>query len=86
MAALFEKLVLDIGKPIRIEPAAFIRKVYFSPDDMKLLVAFTKLKELRIFGMHESFQSVIWKTVFRNTTDKGMSVLDLQMATPPLVS
>jgi hypothetical protein len=57
-----------------------------SQEDMMPLVEFTKLRELRIFGMRDTCQSVIWEAVFRNEADdKGMHVLDLQMAEKPLV-
>ena len=80
-----EKLVVDIGKPVHLDPTDFNRETYISQDSMKPLTTFTKLKELRLFGMQDSFQGIIWETVFHNEADEGIHVLDLQMAVRPLV-
>jgi hypothetical protein len=44
-----------------------------------------KLKELRLFRVHDSVQSIVWETVFRNTSKGGIRVLDVQMAAAPIV-
>lgn len=80
------KLVLDLGQPIRIEQDGDIEyKSYLSQHMMKSLVQQTELQELRLFRMHDSMQAVIWETLFRNTSESGMRVADLQMAAEPLV-
>lgn len=80
------KLIIDISRPIGVDQHDSKRNKYISQEGMKSLVEFTKLRELRIFGMRDTFQSVIWEAVFRNEADdKGMHVLDLQMAEKPLV-
>jgi hypothetical protein len=66
----------------------FNRPSYLDQESIRPLTHFTKLQELRIFGMRDSFQGVIWETVFRNDADfegKSMRVLDLTMASPPIV-
>jgi hypothetical protein len=79
------KLVVDISHPIIVSPDSH-RAMHIPPDDMKPLISLTKLRELRIFGMRDSCQCIIWETVFRNEAeDKGMHVLDLRMAGAPLV-
>jgi hypothetical protein len=80
------KLILDLGQPVRLQQDAKNEyKSYITSAEMKLLVQQTKLKELRLFRMHDSFQSIYWETVFRNTSETGMRVLDLEMAAPPIV-
>jgi hypothetical protein len=81
-----KKLIIDVSHPIDIDHNNPLHKMYMSQDSMRLLIEFTKLRELRVFGMRDTFQSIIWETVFRNEADdKGMHVLDLQMAEKPLV-
>ncbi|KAF2691997.1 hypothetical protein K458DRAFT_438286 [Lentithecium fluviatile CBS 122367] len=80
------KLIIDVGRPVRVDQHNPYHKKYISQESMKPLVEFNKLRELRIFGMRDTFQSIIWEAVFRNEADdKGMHVLDLQMAEKPLV-
>lgn len=80
------KLVLDLGQPIRIERDGDIEyKSYITQTDMRPLVQQTELKELRLFRMHDSMQSVVWETIFMNVSESGMRVADLQMAAEPLV-
>ncbi|KAL1796895.1 hypothetical protein ACET3X_005435 [Alternaria dauci] len=80
------KLTLDLGQPVRLEQDGTKEyRSYITPAEMRPLVQQTKLKELRLFGMHDSLQSVYWETVFRNTSEIGMRVLDLSMAAPPIV-
>jgi hypothetical protein len=80
------KIVLDLGQPVRLQQVGKHEyKSYITPAEMKPLVQQTKLRELRLFGMHDSLQSVYWETVFRNTSETGMRVLDLNMAHPPIV-
>ncbi|KAG9187730.1 hypothetical protein G6011_05601 [Alternaria panax] len=80
------KLVLDLGQPVRLQQDGKNEyKSYITLAEMKPLVQQTKLEELRLFGMHDSFQSIYWETVFRNTSKTGMRVLDLNMAAPPIV-
>lgn len=80
------KLAIDVGWPLSIDDRDPHRQNYLSQADMKPLVNFTKLQELRIFNMRDTLQSIVWECVFRNKAkDKGMKVLDLQMAAAPLV-
>jgi hypothetical protein len=80
------KLVLDLGQPVRIEQDGNIEyKSYITHKEMKPLVQQTELKELRLFRMHDSLQAVVWETIFRNVSESGMRVADLQMAAEPLV-
>ena len=54
--------------------------------DMKPLKEFVKLKELRIFGMTESCQSIVWETVWRNEAEKKMmDLLELRMLLDPII-
>jgi hypothetical protein len=62
-----------------------LHKSYITPDEMKLLQEQVKLKELRLFRVHNSFQPLVWETIFRNTSEGGMRILDLQMAAAPIV-
>lgn len=50
---------------------------------MSYLPNLTRLQELRILGMRDSFQLIIWQTVYQNS--HFMRVLDLQMAVPPVI-
>jgi hypothetical protein len=52
---------------------------------MEPLREMLKLKELRLLRMYHSFQLLVWETVYRNTSDGGMRILDLQMAEEPIV-
>lgn len=80
------KLVLDLGQPIRLEQnGEVLHRSYITSNEMKPLQDQTQLKELRLFHIHNSFQPMIWETVFRNTSEGGMRVLDVQMASPPIV-
>lgn len=80
------KLVLDLGQPVRLQQDGTNEyKSYITPAEMRPLVQQTELEELRLFGMHDSLQSVYWETVFRNTSKTGMRVLDLNMAAHPIV-
>lgn len=80
------KLVLDIGQPVRIEQDGDIEyKSYITQDEMKPLVQQTELKELRLFRMHDSMQPVVWETIFKNVSESGVRVADLQMAVEPIV-
>jgi hypothetical protein len=80
------KLVLDLGQPLRLQQDRNIEyKSYITPNEMKPLQQQAELQELRLLNMHDSYQSAIWETVFHNTSDSGMRVLDLQMAAAPLV-
>ncbi|KAF2000228.1 hypothetical protein P154DRAFT_412777, partial [Amniculicola lignicola CBS 123094] len=80
------KLVVNLDNPVHLDTADGNRRTYISHDAMRPLTTFTKLEQLRIFGMHDSFQSIIWETVYRNDADsKSMDVLDLSMKLVPLV-
>ncbi|PSN70213.1 hypothetical protein BS50DRAFT_308431 [Corynespora cassiicola Philippines] len=80
------KLIIDIGNPIRLDTSdSSYRKVHISRDGMKPLVRFTQLRELRLFNMMRTFQSIIWETVFRNKAEGQMQVLDLTMAEHPII-
>jgi hypothetical protein len=53
---------------------------------MKPLKEFVKLKELRIFGMTESYESIVWETVWRNETEKKMmELLELRLFLDPII-
>ncbi|KAF1958592.1 hypothetical protein CC80DRAFT_502542 [Byssothecium circinans] len=77
------KLIVDVSQPIKVSSDS--RPMYITQDDMKPLLDFTNLRELRVFGMRDSFQAIVWETVFRNGRKHSMDVLDLRMASPPLV-
>jgi hypothetical protein len=80
------KLIIDVSQPVEVDRKNPLHKRYMGQEAMKPLIEFTKLRELRIFGMRETFQATIWETVFRNEAEeKGMHVLDLQMVDKPLV-
>jgi hypothetical protein len=80
------KLVLDLGEPVRLEEdGPTLHKSYITHDEMRPLRKLVKLRELRFFRVHESFQPTIWETVFRNTSTGGMRVLDIQMARAPII-
>ncbi|OCK79707.1 hypothetical protein K432DRAFT_454492 [Lepidopterella palustris CBS 459.81] len=81
-----EKLRTNIGVPVRFDLEDFGRPVYIQQEEMEPLTNLTKLKELRIFQMMESFQSIIWETVWKNQSeDKMMEILDLRMCLEPIV-
>ena len=79
------KLVVDVGYPVRLDASDSKRPIYLKQECLKPLINYTNLNELRIFGMRDSYQSIIWETVYRNQVQGGMRVLDLHMAAPPLV-
>jgi hypothetical protein len=80
------KLVLDLGEPVRLDQdGEFLHKSYITLSEMKPLLEQVKLKELRLFRVRDSLQPLVWETVFRNISDSGMRVLDLQMAAAPIV-
>ncbi|KAF1841594.1 uncharacterized protein K460DRAFT_293250 [Cucurbitaria berberidis CBS 394.84] len=80
------KLILDLGQGIHLHhDGAYSHKAYITPADMKPLLKLTELKELRLFCMHDSLQPIVWENVFRNKSEGGMRVLDLQMAAAPIV-
>jgi hypothetical protein len=80
------RLVLDLGQPVRLQQDGDVEyKSYITPSEMKPLSQQTELKELRLFRMHDSLQSIYWETVYSNKSKDGMRVLDLQMAAAPLV-
>lgn len=80
------KLVLDLGEPVRLEQnGEFLHKSFITANEMKPLQEQVELKELRLFRLHESIQPLVWETVFRNTSDSGMRLLDIQMASAPIV-
>lgn len=84
------KLVLDLGQPINVHHDVQQDRVvdynyYITANEMKPLVHQTKLEELRLFRMQDSMQASIWEAIFRNTSENGMRIADLQMAAAPLV-
>jgi hypothetical protein len=86
MSTSLTKLVLDLGQPVRLQQDGKNEyKSYITPAEMKPLVRQTELEELRLFRMHDSFQSIYWEAVFRNESKTGMRVLDLDMEAPPIV-
>ena len=82
-----EKLVLDLGQPVRLTRlyGGDLSKSWITTSEMKPLQYMTNLQELRLLRMHDSFQAVVWDTVYRNTSTKGMRVVELQMAWAPIV-
>ncbi|KAK0640473.1 hypothetical protein DIS24_g9283 [Lasiodiplodia hormozganensis] len=54
---------------------------YFTHDDLMYLVNFKNLRSLRLYNMVESFQSIIWETVWKNT---GLTTLELEMRDDPI--
>jgi hypothetical protein len=86
LSTTLSKLILDLGQPVRLQQDGDIEyKSYITPAEMKPLQQQTELKELRLFRVHDSLQTIVWDTLYRNTADGGMRVLDLQMAAAPLV-
>lgn len=86
LPTVLKKLVLDLGEPVRLDrDGDTIHKSYITSNELKPLLEQIKLKELRLFRMHDSIQAIVWETVFRNTSKDGMRVLDLQMAEAPIV-
>jgi hypothetical protein len=79
------KLIVDLGQPIRYEVYGVQREHYIQSNDMQPLVLQTHLKELRFFRIPFSMQFIAWETVFRNTSNGGMQILELQMADGPIV-
>lgn len=78
------KLIIDLGVPVRLEQnGETMHKSYITLAEMKQLQEQTQLKELRLFNMHDSYQSIVWATVHSNTTSGGMRLLELNMAAPP---
>jgi 2-polyprenyl-3-methyl-5-hydroxy-6-metoxy-1,4-benzoquinol methylase len=56
------KLILDLGQPVRLQQDGTNEyKSYITPAEMRPLVQQTELEELRLFGMHDSLQSVYWE-------------------------
>ncbi|OJD33656.1 uncharacterized protein BKCO1_2800070 [Diplodia corticola] len=54
---------------------------YFTKDDLTYLKNFKNLKRLRVYNMPESFQSVIWETVWKNA---NLDTLELGMRYNPI--
>ncbi|KAJ4374263.1 hypothetical protein N0V83_003004 [Neocucurbitaria cava] len=80
------KIILNLGQGICVQQdTEYSHMAYITPTDMKPLLEQTELKELRLFSMQVSLQCVVWETVFRNKAEGGMFLLDLGMATAPLV-
>ncbi|KAL5119518.1 hypothetical protein ACEQ8H_002583 [Pleosporales sp. CAS-2024a] len=80
------KLVLDLGGPVRLEQDGnLLHKSYITSDEVRPLLEQTKLEELRLLNVHNSFQPLLWETVFRNTSECGMRILDIKMAAAPIV-
>lgn len=86
LATPLKKLVIDLGQPVRLDEDGFtVHKSYITVSELKPLLEQVKLEELRLFRVHDSLQPLVWETVFRNTSDGGMRLLDLQMAKAPIV-
>jgi hypothetical protein len=80
------KLIVDFSQPIALDPTDNNRPIYIHQDDVKPLISYTKLVELRIFGLMDAFQAIIWETVFRNQAEAGvMRVLDINTKSAPIV-
>ncbi|KAL1641474.1 hypothetical protein SLS58_005979 [Diplodia intermedia] len=54
---------------------------YFTKDDLTYLKNFTNLTRLRVYNMPDSFQSVIWETVWNNPS---LNTLELGMRYNPI--
>ncbi|KAK8195233.1 uncharacterized protein BKA78DRAFT_367017 [Phyllosticta capitalensis] len=54
---------------------------YFTHDDLKHLTIFRGLESLAVYGMTESFQSIIWETAWRNN---HLHTLELGMLLHPI--
>ncbi|KAF1913972.1 hypothetical protein BDU57DRAFT_558891 [Ampelomyces quisqualis] len=81
-----KKLVIDVGEPVRLEQDGdVLHKSFITQNELKPLKEQVKLKELRLFRVRDSVQSIVWETVFRNTSEGSMRVLDVQMAAAPIV-
>lgn len=86
LATPLKKLVLDLGQPVRLDEDSYtVHRSYITASELKPLLEQVKLQELRLFSLHDSVQSLVWETAFRNTSDGGMRILDLQMAKAPIV-
>ncbi|KAH7078387.1 hypothetical protein FB567DRAFT_502503 [Paraphoma chrysanthemicola] len=86
LPASLTKLILDLGHPVRVDHEGdVIHRSYITSNEMRPLQEQTQLKELRLFNVHNSFQPIIWETVFRNTSPGAMGILEIQMAVPPIV-
>ncbi|KAH7406154.1 hypothetical protein DE146DRAFT_435409 [Phaeosphaeria sp. MPI-PUGE-AT-0046c] len=84
--SMLKKLVVDLGEPVRLdENGDIIHESYITFNELRPLQEQVKLKELRLFRVHDSIQAIVWETIFRNTSDGGMRILELQMAKAPIV-
>ncbi|KAL0262721.1 hypothetical protein SLS55_001693 [Diplodia seriata] len=54
---------------------------YFTKDDLTYLKNFKNLTRLRVYNMPDSFQSVIWETVWNNPS---LDTLELSMRYNPI--
>lgn len=77
------KLVIDVSHPVALDEDNFSSPIYIKPESMKSLTRLVNLQELRIFGMKDSFQSIIWEAAYLNKSI--IRVLELQMAAPPVI-
>jgi hypothetical protein len=79
-------LVLDLGQPVRLDQDGdVLHESYITANEMKPLLEYVKLKELRLFQVRDSLQPLVWETVFRHRLEDAMRVLDIQMAAAPIV-
>ncbi|OAL56562.1 hypothetical protein IQ07DRAFT_674741 [Pyrenochaeta sp. DS3sAY3a] len=82
------KLIVNLEQPVFPQEGNTLSTYgkTIEPSEMTSLLDMTQLEELRLFKIPEiSFQPVVWGTVFRNKTAKGMKVLELEMARPAVV-
>ncbi|KAI8938021.1 hypothetical protein NX059_005695 [Plenodomus lindquistii] len=87
LSTSMRKIILDIGHPVRLQVHSFtdVTKSYITHKELTPMLQQTRLEELRLFHMQDSYQSLIWETVYRNTNEEGMRLLDLTMSKAPLV-
>ena len=79
------KLVLDLGCPVRLhQDGDVLHESRISAAEMDALKKQEQLEELRLFSMYDSFQALVWETVYRNKSVGGIGVLDLKMAVTPI--
>lgn len=84
--ARMKTLVLDLGNYVRVYDDNLVsEKLHITPTDMEPLVRLSRLRELRLFGLRDSLQFIVWKTIFRNKRKGGMQTLEMRMDAMPMV-
>lgn len=86
LPARLKTLVLDLGNQVRVyDDNVVLMELHISPMDMEPLVKYTRLQELRLFGLRDSLQFIAWRTVFHNKRRGGMQTLELHMDAMPIM-